>query len=105
MVRYEDLILDMRGTIHDLLAFIGVGLERETEDAIEEAEAPQVVMKLQKKEITQSPALIMNKWRFQLNMNEVLEIQNKCVSAMNVWSYKMAKRPEHLVSKDLMGNY
>ena len=62
-------------------------------------------MKLNKKEIKQTPALIMNKWRFQLNNNEVFEIQNKCISAMKVWSYKMATRPEHLVSKDLMGQF
>ena len=105
MVRYEDLILDMKNTIKNLMGFIGLGLEKSTEDIIEKAEAPQVIMKLNKKEITQTPALIMNKWRFQLNMNEVFEIQNKCISAMKVWSYKIATRPEHLVSKDLMGQF
>ena len=95
----------MTNIINDLMTFIGLGLESKTEEAIKYAESPQVIMKLNNKEITQTPAMIMSKWRFQLSMKEVFEVQNKCISAMKVWSYKMATRPEHLVSKDLMGHF
>ena len=95
----------MLDSVQALMNFMGLGIEKETASMVEAALRPQVMMKINQHVLTENPELIMSKWRYQLRYEEVLEIQNKCVSALRVWGYRTVDRPEHLSSKDLMGQY
>lgn len=104
-MRYEDLIVNMRSKTEEIMEFLGLGFEAKTEEKVKNATNPQKALRVHDHEVKINPDLIMNKWRYQLPLEEVLHIQNSCDQALKVWGFKTATKREHLSTKDLVGNW
>ena len=103
-IRYEELVINMTKAVTELLYFIDgtTELNTTTKKKIELESSPKTVLKVLGQEIKESPLFAMNKWRYLMDFDEIIQIQKNCTKAFRVWRYREVTKRYDLVSKDLV---
>ena len=103
-IRYEELVLNMTKAMSDLLYFVDgtTELNKTTKEKIKLESSPKTVHKVLGQEVKESPLFTMNKWRYQMDFDEIIQIQKSCTQAFRVWRYREVMKRIDLVSADLV---
>ena len=62
----------------------------------------KTVLKVLGQEIKESPLFAMNKWRYLMDFEEIIQVQKNCTKTFRVWRYREVTKRYDLVSKDLV---
>ena len=94
----------MTKTMSDLLYFVDgtTELNKTTKEKIKLESSPKTVLKVLGQEVKETPLFAMNKWRYLMDFDEIIQIQKNCTKAFRVWRYREVTKRYDLVSKDLV---
>ena len=105
IVRYEDLVHDLDGQIPKLLSSLGLPIQSSSVRNLISSAAVQedsILVGAGAKN-KRNPIEAMNRWKFSLPFNEVVQVQNACKQALNVWQYKELQSEIDLPQFDFVG--
>ena len=77
-------------------------LNTTTKKKIDLESSPKTVLKVLGQEVKESPLFTMNKWRYLMDFDEIIQIQKNCTKAFRVWRYREVTKRHDLLASDLV---